>query len=78
MDVSSLQKMMTEDVTSGKVPLIVIADVGTPITGHADNVLRIQELCRAHDAWLHLRGHGLAALNLPNYQANNHVTHLNP
>lgn len=73
MDVASLQKMLADDVSAGRAPLIVIADAGTPITGHVDNITRIKELCRLHDAWLHLRGHSLAALALPNYQRNGHV-----
>jgi hypothetical protein len=74
MDVASLQKMLADDVSAGRAPLVVIADSGTPITGHVDNIARIKELCRLHDAWLHLRGHSLAALALPNYQRNGHVS----
>lgn len=70
MDVATLQKMLADDVSSGRTPLIVVADAGTPITGHVDNITRIKELCTLHDAWLHLRGHSLAALALPNCQKN--------
>lgn len=73
MDISALQKMLAEDLTAGRTPLIVIADAGTPITGHVDNISRLHELCKAHDMWLHLRGHGLAALALPSHQHNGHV-----
>lgn len=72
MDVTVLQRMLAEDAAAGRTPLVVIADVGTPIAGHVDNVPRLQELCKAHDAWLHLRGHGLASLILP-FQHNGHV-----
>ncbi|KAB0793793.1 hypothetical protein PPYR_13413 [Photinus pyralis] len=65
MDVGALQKMLAEDVNAGRTPLIVIADAGTPIAGHVDNLLRLQDLCKLHDVWLHLRGHSLAALTLP-------------
>lgn len=34
--------------------------------GGVDSVGRILELCNAHDAWLHVEGHALAALTLPN------------
>lgn len=74
MDVSLLQRMLSEDIAGGRVPLIVIADAGTPITGHCDNIVRIQELCKLHDVWLHLRGHSLAALALPQHQHNGHVS----
>lgn len=64
IDVSALERLMNEDVAAGKVPLIVLADAGTTVAGHVDNIARLQELCRQHDAWLHLRGHCLAALAL--------------
>lgn len=73
MDVSALQKMLADDVAAGRTPLIIIADAGTPVTGHVDNVTRIKELCKVHDTWLHVRGHSLAALTLPNHQRNGHI-----
>lgn len=74
MDVSALQRMLLDDIGTGRTPLIVIADAGTPITGHVDNIIRIKELCKTNDVWLHLRGHSLAALALPNHQKNGHVS----
>ncbi|XP_057667756.1 putative pyridoxal-dependent decarboxylase domain-containing protein 2 [Diorhabda carinulata] len=71
MDVSALQKMLADDVTSGRTPLLVIADAGTPVTGHIDNISRIRELCKVHGTWLHVRGHSVAALALPNYNQKN-------
>lgn len=41
---------------------------GTTIAGHVDNVQRLQELCRHHDIWFHLRGHSLAALAMVSVQ----------
>ncbi|XP_060521220.1 putative pyridoxal-dependent decarboxylase domain-containing protein 2 [Cylas formicarius] len=70
MDVAALQKMLSDDSAHGRVPAIVIADAGTPVTGHVDNLPRIRELCRAYDCWLHVRGHSLAALTLPSHQRN--------
>ncbi|KAK5641276.1 hypothetical protein RI129_009823 [Pyrocoelia pectoralis] len=70
MDVGALQKMLAEDINVGRIPLIVIADAGTPIAGHVDNLPRLQELCKLHDVWLYLRGHSLAALTLPLNQHN--------
>ncbi|XP_047107062.1 pyridoxal-dependent decarboxylase domain-containing protein 1 [Schistocerca piceifrons] len=64
IDVAALERLMEEDAAGGRIPLIVLADAGTAVAGHADSVARIYELCRHHDAWLHLRGHGLAALAL--------------
>ncbi|XP_017782097.1 PREDICTED: pyridoxal-dependent decarboxylase domain-containing protein 1 [Nicrophorus vespilloides] len=65
MDVAALQKMIAEDISAGRSPLLVVADAGTPITGHLDNMSRLQELCKENNIWLHLRGHSLAALALP-------------
>lgn len=76
MDVAALHKMLIEDINAGRTPLIVIADAGTPVAGHVDNLLRLQELCKANDVWLHLRGHSLAALALPLNQLNGHVSNL--
>lgn len=36
------------------------------MVGGVDNVTRIQEVCHSHDVWLHVEGHNLAALALPN------------
>ncbi|KAJ8912202.1 hypothetical protein NQ315_003806 [Exocentrus adspersus] len=73
MDLSSLQKMLADDTATGRTPLLVIADAGTPVTGHVDNITRIKELCKVHGAWLHLRGHSLAALVLPTHHRNGHI-----
>ncbi|KAF7266560.1 hypothetical protein GWI33_020068 [Rhynchophorus ferrugineus] len=74
MDVAALQKMLADDSVTGRTPVIIIADVGTPVTGHVDNVTRIKELSKTHGCWLHLRGHNLAALTLPSHQRNGHVS----
>lgn len=39
---------------------------GGGVVGGVDNVTRIQEICHSHDVWLHVEGHNLAALTLPN------------
>ncbi|XP_067005760.2 pyridoxal-dependent decarboxylase domain-containing protein 1 isoform X2 [Anabrus simplex] len=62
MDVAALARLIEEDKAASKVPLIVLADAGTPVAGHVDNLPRLQELCKQHDVWLHLRGHSLAAI----------------
>ncbi|KAL1130695.1 hypothetical protein AAG570_011936 [Ranatra chinensis] len=65
MDLAALDREIEADKAANKLPLIVLADAGTPIAGHVDNVCRLQEICRANDVWLHLRGHCLAALAVP-------------
>lgn len=62
MDVAALERAIEDDKLVDKVPLLVLADAGTTIAGHVDNISRLQEVCRKHDVWLHLRGHSLAAL----------------
>jgi threonine aldolase len=62
MDVAALERAIEDDKLVDKVPLLVLADAGTTIAGHVDNIARLQEVCRKHDVWLHLRGHSLAAL----------------
>lgn len=62
MDLSALGRMFVDDTAAGMVPLLVVGEVGTSICGHNDNVSRLQDLCRTHNVWLHLRGHGLAAI----------------
>jgi hypothetical protein len=57
-----------EDDDTSSVWIIYHLITGTTIAGHVDNVLRLQELCKQHDIWLHLRGHSLAALAMVSVQ----------
>ncbi|RXG53148.1 Pyridoxal-dependent decarboxylase domain-containing protein 1 [Armadillidium vulgare] len=66
MDTASLDRMMAEDVTAHRKPLLVIANAGGGVVGGVDNLSRIQELCCKYEAWIHVEGHALAALTLPN------------
>lgn len=66
MDTAALDRMLAEDVGAQKKPLLVIANAGGGAVSGVDNVGRIQELCNAFEAWLHVEGHALAALTLPN------------
>ncbi|KAK9496665.1 hypothetical protein O3M35_013096 [Rhynocoris fuscipes] len=67
MDVAALEREIEIDKTSNKIPLVVLADAGTPISGHVDNIARLQEICKTNGLWLHLRGHSLAALTIPQF-----------
>lgn len=62
MDISALQKVIASDIAMNRTPLFVIGDIGASICGQADNIQRLQEVCRANSVWLHCRGHTLAAL----------------
>lgn len=65
MDISALERRLAEDNQSNSVtPLLVLAEAGSVITGHCDNIARLREICDKYNVWLHLRGHSLAALAL--------------
>ncbi|KAH8303347.1 hypothetical protein KR059_008679 [Drosophila kikkawai] len=62
MDVTLLQKQIQLDVSNNRTPLLVVADIGASLCGYVDNLLRLRDVCKAHNMWLHASGHGLAAL----------------
>ena len=67
MDISALERRLAEDTQSnGVTPLLVLAEAGSIVTGHCDNITRLREICDKYNVWLHLRGHSLAALTLNN------------
>ncbi|XP_014207727.1 putative pyridoxal-dependent decarboxylase domain-containing protein 2 [Copidosoma floridanum] len=67
MDIAALERRLTEDSQSNSVtPLLVLAEAGSELTGHCDNITRLQEICDKYNVWLHLRGNSLAALALSN------------
>ncbi|XP_031628115.1 pyridoxal-dependent decarboxylase domain-containing protein 1 [Contarinia nasturtii] len=63
MDISALQELITNDISMKRTPLFVVGDAGASICGEVDNIQCLQEICRTHSIWLHLRGHTLAALS---------------
>ncbi|XP_014288455.1 pyridoxal-dependent decarboxylase domain-containing protein 1 isoform X1 [Halyomorpha halys] len=75
MDLAALEREIETDKENNRLPLIVLADAGTPVSGHVDNLTRLQEICKANGVWLHLRGHSLAALAVPLYpNATGHIS----
>ncbi|XP_051572000.1 pyridoxal-dependent decarboxylase domain-containing protein 1 isoform X1 [Myxocyprinus asiaticus] len=64
MDVALLDKLIKDDQDSGKVPLLLIANAGTPGAGHTDKLSRLKELCVQCNMWLHVEGVNLATLAL--------------
>uniref|UniRef100_A0A3B3XWE9 Pyridoxal-dependent decarboxylase domain-containing protein 1 n=1 Tax=Poecilia mexicana TaxID=48701 RepID=A0A3B3XWE9_9TELE len=64
MDVALLDKLIKEDTDAGKLPLLLIANAGTPEAGHTDKLSRLKELCDQHGIWLHVEGVNLATLAL--------------
>lgn len=64
IDVALLDKLIKDDVDTGKVPLLLIANAGTPGAGHTDKLSRLKELCVQYSIWLHVEGVNLATLAL--------------
>uniref|UniRef100_A0A8C2H661 Pyridoxal-dependent decarboxylase domain-containing protein 1 n=1 Tax=Cyprinus carpio TaxID=7962 RepID=A0A8C2H661_CYPCA len=64
MDVALLDKLIRDDRESGKLPLLLIANAGTPGAGHTDKLSRLKELCVQYNMWLHVEGVNLATLVL--------------
>ncbi|XP_056262090.1 pyridoxal-dependent decarboxylase domain-containing protein 1 isoform X2 [Pseudoliparis swirei] len=64
MDVALLDKLIKEDVEAGKLPLLLVANAGTPGAGHTDKLARLKDLCDQYSMWLHVEGVNLATLAL--------------
>uniref|UniRef100_A0AAQ6AI67 Pyridoxal-dependent decarboxylase domain-containing protein 1 n=1 Tax=Amphiprion ocellaris TaxID=80972 RepID=A0AAQ6AI67_AMPOC len=64
MDVALLEKLIKEDKEAGKLPLLLIANAGTPGAGHTDKLGRLRDLCDQYSLWLHVEGVNLATLAL--------------
>ncbi|XP_061555997.1 pyridoxal-dependent decarboxylase domain-containing protein 1 isoform X1 [Phycodurus eques] len=64
MDIALLDKLIKEDIESGKLPLLLIANAGTPGAGHTDKLGRLRDLCDQSKMWLHVEGVNLATLVL--------------
>ncbi|XP_072560898.1 pyridoxal-dependent decarboxylase domain-containing protein 1 isoform X1 [Paramormyrops kingsleyae] len=64
MDVALLDRLIKDDMDSGKLPLVLIANAGSPGAGHTDKLSRLKELCIQYDIWLHVEGVNLATLTL--------------
>ncbi|XP_048846310.1 pyridoxal-dependent decarboxylase domain-containing protein 1 isoform X2 [Brienomyrus brachyistius] len=64
MDVALLDRLIKDDMDSGRLPLVLIANAGSPGAGHTDKLSRLKELCVQYDIWLHVEGVNLATLAL--------------
>lgn len=54
MDPRHLDALITEDLTTGAVPTMVCATVGTTSTAAIDPLPAVGEVCRGHGVWLHV------------------------
>ncbi|TSQ23946.1 Pyridoxal-dependent decarboxylase domain-containing protein 1 [Bagarius yarrelli] len=66
MDIALLDKLIKEDMEAGRLPLLLVANAGTPDAGHTDKLNRLKELCVQYNVWLHVEGVNLATLVLGN------------
>lgn len=64
MDIALLERLIKDDIECGKLPLLLVANAGTPGAGHTDKLLRLKELCSQYKMWLHAEGVNLATLTL--------------
>jgi len=68
MDVTAFERLITDDVSCGKTPLVLIAYAGTPVSGHTDNLSRLREICTQNGVWFHVEGDTLANLSMAQVQ----------
>jgi glutamate/tyrosine decarboxylase-like PLP-dependent enzyme len=56
LSVTELARAIERDGANGSAPVIVIAHAAAANTGACDPIREIAEVCRRHDAWLHVDG----------------------
>ena len=56
LDPAELDRMLTDDVRAGRLPVAVVASVGTVNTGAVDPIDQVAQVCRGHRVWLHVDG----------------------
>jgi hypothetical protein len=58
MSPQALEDLINEDIAEGKMPSILIALVGTHLTGEVDDLKTLRAICDKHSIWLHVEGFG--------------------
>ena len=56
LDVAALRQAVAEDRAAGRLPIAVVANGGTVVTGAVDPIADIVEVARAEDLWVHVDG----------------------
>ena len=55
-DTAALDFAVEQDVASGRIPVMVIAYAGTPLSGHVEDMTAIREICNKYKIWMHVQG----------------------
>lgn len=56
MDVEALERQITSDRKSGRLPWIVVGSAGTTNTGSVDPLPRLADICQREKLWFHVDG----------------------
>ncbi|HET8891085.1 MAG TPA: pyridoxal-dependent decarboxylase [Candidatus Angelobacter sp.] len=63
VDTAQLEARITDDKAAGFAPFCVVATAGTTNSGAIDDLLKVAEICKRHELWLHVDGaYGAAAI----------------
>lgn len=54
--IDALQELISEDISNGLNPFLVVASAGTTNTGNIDPLDDIAEIAKKHDMWFHIDG----------------------
>jgi len=63
-DLSKLENSLQEDLAAKRVPIMIIASIGSHHTGEVDNLIKITQLSQCFKTWLHLEGHLISQLGI--------------
>jgi len=67
INITNLDRMISDDVRAGYTPIAVLASAGTVNTGAIDDLQQVAATARKHNAWFHIDGAygALAAIAVP-------------
>lgn len=63
-DLSKLENSLQEDLAAKRVPIMIIASIGSHHTGEVDNLIKVTQLSQQFKTWLHLEGHLISQLGI--------------
>lgn len=70
MQPEALDNALSKDVAAGVMPVAVVANAGTTLTGAVDPIDAVADVCDSYGAWLHVDGaYGLPAAAAPSTAA---------